>query len=46
MKIVIAEKVAANAVQVLKDEPGWMIITHEQLDGNLAGALPTWQLQY
>jgi len=40
MKIVIAEKVAANAVQVLKDEPGWMIVTHEQLDGNLAGALP------
>src|SRR5436305_12481297 len=40
MKIVIAEKVAANAVQVLKDEPGWMIITHEQLDGNLDGALP------
>src|SRR5437016_10498362 len=40
MKIVIAEKVAANAVQVLKDEPGWMIVTHEQLNGNLAGALP------
>src|SRR5947208_7235970 len=40
MKIVIAEKVAANAVQVLKDEPGWTIVTHEQLDGNLAVALP------
>src|SRR5437764_14207376 len=39
MKIVIAEKVAVKAVQVLEDEPGWMIVTHEQLDGNLAGAL-------
>src|SRR5947209_10125907 len=40
MKIVIAEKVAANAVQLLKDEPGWTVITHDQLNGNLAGALP------
>ncbi len=40
MKIVIAEKVAANAVQLLKDEPGWNVITHEQLNGDLAGALP------
>ena len=40
MKIVIAEKVAPNAVQVLKDEPGWTVITHEQLNGNLAAALP------
>jgi D-3-phosphoglycerate dehydrogenase len=39
MKIVIAEKVAANAVQVLKDEPGWTVITHEQLNGDLPGAL-------
>src|SRR5690242_11032415 len=40
MKIVIAEKVANNAVQVLKEEPGWTVITHEQLNGNLASALP------
>ena len=39
MKIVIAEKVAANAVQVLKDEPGWTVITHEQLNGDLPGVL-------
>src|SRR5258708_26410216 len=40
MKIVIAEKVAANAVQLLKDEPGWTVITHDQLNGDLASALP------
>jgi D-3-phosphoglycerate dehydrogenase len=39
MKIVIAEKVAANAVQVLKDEPGWTVTTHDQLNGDLAAAL-------
>jgi D-3-phosphoglycerate dehydrogenase / 2-oxoglutarate reductase len=39
MKIIVAEKVAANAVQLLKDEPGWNVITAEQLNGNLAGAL-------
>jgi len=27
MKIVIAEKVAANAVQLLKDEADWTIVT-------------------
>jgi D-3-phosphoglycerate dehydrogenase / 2-oxoglutarate reductase len=40
MKIVVAEKVAANAVQILKDEPGWTVITADQIDGNLAGTLP------
>src|SRR5437588_2566283 len=40
MKIIIAEKVAANAVQLLKDEPEWTVITHDQLNGDLAGALP------
>jgi D-3-phosphoglycerate dehydrogenase len=40
MKIVVAEKVAANAVQLLKDEPGWTVVTVDQLNGNLAGALP------
>src|SRR5436309_14322653 len=40
MKIIIAEKVAANAIQLLREEPDWTVITHEQLNGNLAGALP------
>lgn len=40
MKIVVAEKVAANAVQLLKEEPGWNVVTADQLNGNLAGALP------
>ena len=40
MKIVVAEKVAANAVQLLKDEPGWTVITADQINGNLAGTLP------
>ncbi|MGH9571144.1 MAG: hydroxyacid dehydrogenase, partial [Candidatus Angelobacter sp.] len=39
MKIVVAEKIAANAIQVLKDEPGWTVVTAEQVDGDLAGAL-------
>ena len=40
MKIVIAEKVAANAVQLLKDEADWTVLTHDQLANGLAGALP------
>jgi D-3-phosphoglycerate dehydrogenase / 2-oxoglutarate reductase len=40
MKIIVAEKVAANAVQLLKDEPGWTVVTADQLNGNLASALP------
>src|SRR5437870_5725184 len=40
MKIVIAEKVAANAVQLLKDEADWTIVTHDQLSNGLEGALP------
>ena len=39
MKIVIAEKVAANAVQVLKDETGWTVVTADQIKDGLAGAL-------
>src|SRR5215813_9166064 len=39
MKIVIAEKVAANAVQLLKDEPGWTVVTPDQIKDGLAGAL-------
>src|ERR1700759_645385 len=40
MKIVVAEKVAAAAVQLLKDEAGWNVVTPDQLNGNLAAALP------
>jgi len=40
MKIIIAEKVAANAVQLLRDEADWTVITHEQINGDLAAALP------
>ncbi len=39
MKIVVAEKIAANAVQVLKEEPTWIVVTHDQLGGDLAAAL-------
>src|SRR5215467_7451907 len=39
MKIVVAEKVAANAVQLLKDEPGWTVITHDQMKDGLAHAI-------
>jgi D-3-phosphoglycerate dehydrogenase / 2-oxoglutarate reductase len=39
MKIVIAEKVAANAVQLLKDEADWTVLTHDQLSGGLEAAL-------
>ena len=39
MKIVIAEKVSVNAVQLLKSEPDWTVVTPEQLDGKLAPAL-------
>lgn len=39
MKIVIAEKVAANAVQLLKDEPGWTVVTAEQIKDGLRSAI-------
>src|SRR5215831_13872842 len=39
MKIVIAEKVSANAVQLLKQEAEWNVLTPEQLDGKLPPAL-------
>src|SRR5436853_1435969 len=39
MKIVIAEKVAANAVQLLKEESEWTVLTHHQRQGNVAAAL-------
>jgi D-3-phosphoglycerate dehydrogenase / 2-oxoglutarate reductase len=39
MKIVVAEKLAPQAVQLLKDEPGWTVITPEQVAGDLPRAL-------
>jgi D-3-phosphoglycerate dehydrogenase / 2-oxoglutarate reductase len=39
MKIVIAEKVAANAVQLLKDETDWTVVTPDQLTDGLEAAL-------
>jgi D-3-phosphoglycerate dehydrogenase / 2-oxoglutarate reductase len=39
MKIVVAEKVAVNALQLLKDEPGWTVVTPEQIKDGLAGEL-------
>jgi D-3-phosphoglycerate dehydrogenase len=39
MKIVVAEKVAANAVQLLKDEADWTIVTPDQLSDGLEAAL-------
>src|SRR5215470_12413538 len=39
MKIVIAEKVSANALQLLEQEQGWNVVTPEQLDGKLTPAL-------
>jgi len=39
MKIVIAEKVAANAVQLLRDEAEWTVLTHDQFPDGLEKAL-------
>ncbi|HLW84997.1 MAG TPA: phosphoglycerate dehydrogenase [Candidatus Sulfotelmatobacter sp.] len=38
MKIVIAEKISASAVEQLK-EPGWTVLTADQLDGKLTAHL-------
>jgi D-3-phosphoglycerate dehydrogenase len=40
MKIVVAEKIAASAVDVLR-EPRWTVVTHDQLEGKLASHLET-----
>jgi D-3-phosphoglycerate dehydrogenase / 2-oxoglutarate reductase len=39
MKIVIAEKIAAGAVQLLKDEADWTVVTPDQLTNGLEAAL-------
>src|ERR1700680_4473069 len=38
MKIVVAEKMSASAVNLLR-EPEWTVVTPEQIDGNLAAQL-------
>jgi D-3-phosphoglycerate dehydrogenase / 2-oxoglutarate reductase len=40
MKIVVAEKISASAVDLLR-EPRWTIITHDQLEGKLTAQLET-----
>jgi D-3-phosphoglycerate dehydrogenase / 2-oxoglutarate reductase len=39
MKIVVAEKVSPSAIQLLKDEPDWTVITPDQIQDGLNGAL-------
>jgi D-3-phosphoglycerate dehydrogenase len=39
MKIIVAEKIAAGAVQLLKDEGDWTVVTPDQLANGLAAAL-------
>ena len=38
MKIVVAEKISAKAVELLR-EPTWTVLTAEQLNGRLADEL-------
>ena len=40
MKIIVAEKMSSSAVNLLR-EPGWEVITPDQLNGNLAKELET-----
>lgn len=35
MKIVVAEKIASSAVELLKQQPGFTVITHDQISNNL-----------
>src|SRR5258705_11170286 len=38
MKIIVAEKISSSAVATLQ-EPGWMVITPDQIDGKLTSHL-------
>jgi D-3-phosphoglycerate dehydrogenase len=38
MKIVVAEKISASALEVLR-EPGWIVVAPDQMDGGLASQL-------
>jgi D-3-phosphoglycerate dehydrogenase len=39
MKIVLAEKVSPATLAVFQDEPGWQVLTHDQLTDGLPAAL-------
>src|SRR5947209_1670255 len=39
MKIIVAEKIASNAIQLLREERDWTVLTHDQHNGDLASAL-------
>ena len=36
MKIVVAEKISSSAIDILREEKRWNIVTPDQLDGRLA----------
>src|SRR5574340_275033 len=36
MKIVVAEKISASAIELLREDPRWSVVTHDQLEGKLA----------
>jgi len=40
MKVIVAEKISSSAVNLLR-EPGWNVVTHDQLGGKLAEELET-----
>ena len=39
MKIVVAEKISSSAIDILREEKRWTIVTPDQLDGRLASAI-------
>src|ERR671925_596801 len=41
MKIVIAEKISSSAVDLLKEESRWTVVTHERLNASLPSQLET-----
>src|SRR5512140_3623670 len=41
MKIVVAEKISQSAIDLLRQQPDWTIITAEQIAGNLPAHLKT-----
>jgi D-3-phosphoglycerate dehydrogenase / 2-oxoglutarate reductase len=41
MKIVVAEKISQSAIDLLRQEPGWTVLTAEQIAGNLPAHLKT-----
>src|SRR5512133_4203188 len=39
MKIVVAEKISNTAINLLRNEPGWSVITADQISGDLPAQL-------